>query len=189
MQNKKYNKLKRIGNLENSIKRIQREIAHTQVVIECKNTKQHPKHQTSLLHRVKKKYGNSKMITLTTKLSILKQELKSKVEKFRHYKKLVKLKRINNQFFYNPTKVYQSMKGDAISIEKVPTKQSVESFWKEIWQKGTILNDKADWLPQLEKTYCNNVTATEYNINQTILDKILQQIQTNKAPGNDHITG
>ena len=53
--------LKCIVNLVNSIKRIRRKIAQTQVVIECKNTKQ--KHQKFLLHRLKKKYGNSKMIT------------------------------------------------------------------------------------------------------------------------------
>lgn len=46
------------------------------------------------------------MITLTTKLSILKQKLKSKVvEKLRHYKKLAEHKRIKNQFFFNPKKV------------------------------------------------------------------------------------
>ena len=50
-------------------------------------------------------------------------------------------------------------------------------------------NDKADWLPQLEKTYCNNLTATEYKINETILDKVIQKIQINKAPGNHRIIG
>ena len=76
---------------------------------------EYTKHQTSLLHRVKNKYENSKMITLTTKLNILKQELKSKVEKLRHRKKLAERKTINNQFFYNTKKVYQFMKLDAIS--------------------------------------------------------------------------
>ena len=101
------------------------------------------------------------MIKLTTKLSVLKQELKSKVEKCRHHNKLAERKRINKEFFYDPKKVYRSMKGDAISIEKIPTKEDVENFWKGIWQKGTIFNDKADWLPKLEKTYCNNFTAAE----------------------------
>ena len=170
------------------MERIQQKIAHMQVGIQCKNIKQYIKYQTSLLHRLKKKYGNSKMITFTTKLSILKQELKSKVEKRRHHKRLAERKRINNQLFYNPKKVCRSLKEDAISIEKVPTKESVES-WKGIWQKGTIFNDKADWLPQQEKTYCNDVSATEYNINRTILDMIIQNIQINKAPVDDSITG
>ena len=31
-------------------------------------------------------------------------------------------------------------------------KEGVERFWKEIWHKGMIFNDKVDWFPQLEKT-------------------------------------
>ena len=75
MRNKRYNQPKWIVNFENSIERFRREIAHTQVVIECKNTKQSTKHQASLLHRLKKKYGNSKMITLITKLTIVTKKV------------------------------------------------------------------------------------------------------------------
>ena len=88
-----------------------------------------------------------KMITLTTQLSILKQELKSKAEKLRHHKKLAKSKRINKQFFHNPKKVYRSMKRDAISIENVPAKEGAESFWKGIWPKGTISTIKLTGSP------------------------------------------
>ena len=189
IQNKKYNKPKWIVNFENSIKIVWREIAHTQVVSECKTTKQSTKHQPSLLHRLKTKNGNIKMITFTTKLSILKLELKSKVKKLRHHKKLPEYKRIDNQFFYNPKQVYWLMKGDDISIENVSMKVSVESSWKGIWEEGTTFKNKADWLPQLEIMYCNKVIATEDNINRTILDKVIQKLQINKVLGNDHITG
>ena len=81
------------------------------------------------------------------------------------------------------------MKGDAISIEKIPRKDGVESLWKGIWQKSKIFNNKADWLLHLEKTYCNNFTVTEYKIIRIILDKAIQKIQINKTPGNDLIIG
>ena len=129
------------------------------------------------------------MITFTTKLSILKLELKSKVKKLKHHKKLPEYKRIDNQFFYNLKKVYWLMKEDDISIENISMKESVESSWKGIWEEGTTFKNKADWLPQLEIMYCNKVTATEYNINRTILDKVIQKLQINKVLGNDHITG
>ena len=41
------------------------------------------------------------------------------------------------------------MNEDTISIERIPTKENVESFWKDLWQKDLIFNDKAGWLPQL----------------------------------------
>ena len=50
-------------------------------------------------------------------------------------------------------------------------------------------NDKAEWLQQLEKTYCRNVTATNYNIDRKMLDKVIKKIQINNAPGSDLING
>ena len=50
-------------------------------------------------------------------------------------------------------------------------------------------NDKAEWLQQLEKTYCRNVRATNYNINRKMPDKVIMKIQINKAPGSDLING
>ena len=49
------------------------------------------------------------------------------------------------------------MKDDKIEIEKVPTKENVEQFWKSIWQDNSIFNEKAEWLKLLEDTYCKNV--------------------------------
>ena len=106
---------------------------------------------------LKKKFGNSKMSTLETKLALLKQELKSKADNLRHQKCLIERKRINKQFSHNPKKVYRKMKDDKIEIEKVPTKENVEQFWKSIWQDNSIFNEKAEWLKLLEDTYCKNV--------------------------------
>ena len=69
-----------ITSIENSINRIRKLIAHIQVVIKCKKECQFTKHQKTLLQMLKKKFGNSKMSTLETKLALLKQELKSKAE-------------------------------------------------------------------------------------------------------------
>jgi hypothetical protein len=68
-------------------------------------------------------------------------------------------------------------------------KEEVENFWKGIWQKDAVFNEKAEWLDHLEKTYCTNVTTNDYTIDTTSLDKVIQKIQPNKAPGNDSITG
>ena len=65
----------------------------------------------------------------------------------------------------------------------------VENFWKDILQNEASFNDKAEWLQKLKKTYCRNVTVTNYNIDQRILDKVIKKIQINKAPGSDLING
>ena len=56
------------------------------------------------------------------------------------------------------------MNGNNIIVENLPEKELVEKFWKDVWQNEASFNDKAEWLQQLEKTYCRNVTTTNYNI-------------------------
>ena len=81
------------------------------------------------------------------------------------------------------------MKGNNIIVEKLPEKEAVEKFWKDVWQNEASFNDKAEWLQQLGKIYRRNVTATNYNIDREILDKVIKKIQFNKAPGSDLING
>ena len=38
-------------------------------------------------------------------------------------------------------------------------------------------------------TYCRNVRATNYNVDQKMLNKVIKKIQINKAPGSDLING
>ena len=81
------------------------------------------------------------------------------------------------------------MKGNNIIVEKLPEKEAAEKFWKDIWQNEASFNYKAEWLQQIEKTYCRNVTATNYKIDRKMLDKVMKKIQINKASGNDLING
>ena len=178
-----------ITSIENSINRIRKLIAHIQVVIKCKKECQFTKHQKTLLQMLKKKFGNSKMSTLETKLALLKKELKSKADNLRHQKCGIERKRINKQLLHNPKKVYRKMKDDKIEIEKVPTKENVEQFWKSIWQDSSIFNEKVEWLKVLEDTYCKNVVDAEYKIERVTLEKLIKKIQISKVPGQDRIIG
>ena len=129
------------------------------------------------------------MRTLEIKLGLLKQDLRSKSEKLKHENRISERKRIGNRFFKSLKQVHQSMKGNNIIVEKLPEKEAVEKFWKDVWENEASFNDKAEWLQQLEKTYCRNVRATYYNIDQKMLDIVIKKIQTNKAPGSDLING
>ena len=68
-------------------------------------------------------------------------------------------------------------------------KEAVEKFWKDILQNKASFNVKAEWLQQLEKTYCRNITATNYNIDRKMLDKVIRKIQINKTPSSELING
>ena len=58
-----------------------------------------------------------------------------------------------------------------------------------MWQDNAIFNEKADWLKDLNDTYCKNVVNTEYKIDLQTLEKSKNKIQINKAPGQDRIIG
>ena len=178
-----------ITSIESSINRIRKLISCVQVVIKCKGESTFTKHQKTLLHTLKKKFDNSKMNTLETKLTSLKQELKNKSDNLRNQKRLIERKKINKQFAFNPKKIYRNMKGDKTEVDKIPTKERIEQFWKDIWQDNAIFNEKADWLKDLNDTYCKNVVNTEYKIDLQILEKSINKIQINKAPGQDRIIG
>ena len=60
---------------------------------------------------------------------------------------------------------------------------------EKCFQNEASFNDKAEWLQQLEKTYCRNVRANNYNIDRKMLDKVIKKIQINKTPGSDLING
>ena len=80
------------------------------------------------------------------------------------------------------------MKGDRIEVDKVPTKESMEQFWKSIWQDNVILKEN-DWLKDLNDKYCKNVVNTEYKLDLQALEKPIKKIQISKAPGQDRIIG
>ena len=66
------------------------------------------------------------MSTLGTKLTSLKQELKSKSATLRHQKQLIERKKINRWFSFYLKKIYRNMKGDKIEVDKIPTEESIE---------------------------------------------------------------
>ena len=68
------------------------------------------------------------MSTLETKLTSLKQELKSRSATLRPQKQLIERKKINRWFSFYLKKIYHNMKGykDKIEVDKIPTKESIE---------------------------------------------------------------
>ena len=67
------------------------------------------------------------------------------------------------------------MKGSNIIANKIPEKTDVEEVWKNIWNVETKFNQKAKWLPDLEESYCTNITPKVYSINIDILNKAINK--------------
>ena len=147
-----------ITNIEEKILQLRRTIGHLTTIINCKKTGIFTKHQKNLKERYYKKYGNTKLHTLKVKLTVLKHKLSATSAKLKYQKKKYNRKLVNRKFSVNPKAFYRDFKGNNISTEKLPTKESIETYWKGIWQNKTTFNHNTKWLQQLESTHCSHVT-------------------------------
>ena len=117
-----------ITNIEDKIIRLRRTVGHLTAIISCKKTGIFTTHQKNLKDKYYKKYGNTNSST----------RRKGTTEKL-----------LIESFFLNPKAVYRDFKSNNISTEKLPTKESIETFWKGIWQKKptltTVRNGYSNW--------------------------------------------
>ena len=81
------------------------------------------------------------------------------------------------------------MKGNLFNVKELPTKESVEDYWENIWGKRLQHNENAIWINELESNYCSQVNQKTYKIDNQILEKAIAKIQNGKAPGPDGIIG
>ena len=148
--NRKQEKPKWIVNLENNIERIRTEIAHVQVIINCKKKGKFTKRQNTILHRLTKKYGNTKMRTLETKLALLKHGLRSKSEKLKHEKKISERKPINNRLFKSPKSTDQ-LKEITSLLKNCQKRKCLKIFRKIFCKMKQVLMIKQNGYKNLKK--------------------------------------
>ena len=101
-------------------------------IISCKKTGIFTNHQKKLKEKYKK-YGNTKLHTLNFKLTVLNHNLHATSVRLKYQNKRFNRKFINRKFSTNPKAVYRDFKGNNIATGKLPTKESIETFWKGFW--------------------------------------------------------
>ena len=124
-QNKMKETPKWIKNIENSIKNTRKFIGKLTTVIACKKSNTCSKNQKLLKDMFEKQFGNTKLRTLEYKLELYKQKLKASCAKLKYQKILYQRKVINCQFTNNPRQVFRQMKGIALKVEVLPSKNDV----------------------------------------------------------------
>ena len=174
-----------IQNLDNKIKQLRRDISYTQLILSCSVNTNYTEHQ----HRICERLQNVKCDTLVYRVKLLTQELKATSSKVSYHRKKIQQDRINRLFVKKPTLVYRSFWGGTVEINKAPSMDEVEKFWKDIWGKKVNFNEKPIWLRTLESEYCKNIKPKSYQITTSVLDAMISKIQNNKAPGIEQITG
>ena len=87
-----------ITQLEASNTNTRQNIAQLGVVLKCKQKNKFTEHQRNLFEKFRKKFGNTRASTLSYKLTMLKQDLKSKSGRLKYEKRLASRKSLNKKF-------------------------------------------------------------------------------------------
>ena len=133
-----------IQNLDDKIKRLRRDITHTQLILPCSVNNSYTEHQRRIRERLRYKFGNVKRDTLVYRVKLLTQELKATSSKVSYHRKKIQRDKINRLFGKKPTSVYRSFRGGTVEINKAPSMNEVLKFWKDIWGTKVNFNEKND---------------------------------------------
>ena len=170
------------------INNIRRKIEYITLIINCrKNKSELTKHQITILKRLQKWLGKTNDGTLSSKLAILKHELKVSSENLQRRKIIMQRNAINGKFQFNQKQVFRTWKCKQIQIKENPIKEEITELWTSIWGKESTFNTNAEWVKQLESDYHPNTKLTEYKVTSKLFSDVLKNMKNNGAPGHDLI--
>ena len=94
--------------------------------------------------------------------------------------------RQNRDFANKPSKLYDELRGNRINVKEPPTKESVEQFWKPLYQNRKTYNHQAEWRQQYSESL-DIEEATYSSITSNEISKSTSNFSNWKSPGIDKL--
>lgn len=140
----------------------------------------------------KKNYLNRKYnITSRAKLletkEMLKMKIQAKAQRLRRYEKRTKQYRQNRMFYEDRKKLYRELGNEKVKVEKAPTKEEVERFWKSILENEVQHQNEAEWIKREEEKHANTQTQQWEDITMEEIKTAINNTSNWKSPGIDLI--
>ena len=85
------------------------------------------------------------------KSALKKLQLSALAKKLARTKWNEKEKQQNRLLAEDPTKLFRQLRGDQIEVQRPPTKEDLETFWRNIFERETTHNIRAQWIQQIEE--------------------------------------
>ena len=95
---------------------------------------------------------------------------------------------INKKFQLNQKGVFWEWKNKKIDIKTTPSKETIEHFWSNIWNKPASYNENAKWIKTLKRKYCSNAVSKNYQINLKAFQQVLSNTKNSGTPGPNNIS-
>ena len=80
------------------------------------------------------------------------------------------------------------MEKQKIDIKTTPSKEAIELFWSNIWNKLSSNSENTKWIETLLRKYCKNMVSKNYQINLKTFQQALSSTKNNGTPGPNNIT-
>lgn len=129
-------------------------------------------------------------------LDTLKQKLALKVHRLKRYNKRNSRKTDNVLFETNEKSFYKQLRNNITTAQTTngtntttttPTKEQLETFWANIWEKEAHHNENAEWIEH-EKHRHNTIDEMTFNdVSTDEIKFITSKLHNWKGPGIDHI--
>ena len=116
----------------------------------------------------------------------LKQRLHALNNRLVRYQKRQTQFRQNRDFANKPSKLYDELRGNRINVKEPPTKESVEQFWKPLYQNRKTYNHQAEWRQQYSESL-DIEEATYSSITSNEISKSTSNFSNWKSPGIDKL--
>jgi len=120
-------------------------------------------------------------------LEKLKQRLSALNNRLTRYQKRQKQFHQNRDFNNKPSKLYDQLRGNRISITDPPKKEDIEEFWKPLYGNRKEYNKNAIWVDEYRESV-NHIAHAEYaDIESNEIAESSSKFANWKSPGIDNI--
>ena len=166
----------RIDNLRTEINKI----------MQISNTNQSAKMKKNA-NSMKNKYNidteEKRQITLET----LRQRLKALNNRLSRYLKREKQYQQNKEFNEKPSRLFDQLRGNRVTINSPPEKEETVNFWRPMFETEKSYNKEATWLPEYINSTDGIIPATYTPITESEIQKATSKFANWKSPGIDRI--
>ncbi|XP_066912330.1 uncharacterized protein [Clytia hemisphaerica] len=136
---------------------------------------------------MKNKYNIQNDEQRITTLEKLKQRLLALNNRLSRYQKRQKQFQQNRDFTEKPSKLYDQLRGNRITISDPPEKEAIKEFWKPLYGNRKEYNKNALWLDEY-KGSTNHIIQAEYtDIEPKEIAESSSKFANWKSPGIDNI--
>ena len=115
----------------------------------------------------------------------LKQEVQTKAQRIRRYKKRETQYSQCRMFKEDTKKFYRNLGMKIIQAREPPSMAETETYWKSLWGEEAQHNERAEWIRREQKRKVSYIDWMPIQITEITL--YLSKTHNWKSPGNDQI--